>query len=361
MISSVRPGGQLYAAKQQKPGAVTKATEKSSFETVFKDTYYADSAKGAAASVQTGPAFNLPNTSLSWGLPLREQSKLIDAANGDTAAINKIYSEWHSAYQARVEGTVVVPLGRNELVSFMEEIEAGIASGMTFAEICQQRSDAKVRELYPDDSDVTGVGGDLSDLFFIDPSTGEIKHATSKGRHYYGNDDTCYTDVDAAWDLAYDLQQFLNAKVFRNENFVTEESEAEADRLVAEIKARQTNKDYGRFDRPFGSIGYQGLVNLLKNNIFGGFELSAAQERYYSAHGLLGGGSGGFDITSSGLEDYYNKMRLMGAGSGALTDDFMEMFGRHSDTEYYKKYHTYQNNAARRAEALEDIEAIIGS
>jgi len=177
------------------------------------------------------------------------------------------------------KGTVQLPIGKNELVSFMEEVENGLANGESFSDIMQKRIDAKVQEFYPNDSGITGIGSNLADIFFIDPNTGEIKYADSKGRNYIENN-TGEADDDAAWDLAYDLQQFINATVFKPDDM----SADEADKIVAEVKARQANKDTGRFDNPFGSVGYRGWVDMNTNMKV---DISAAERILYEKLGVF--------------------------------------------------------------------------
>ena len=298
-LSDIRLNNRLYVARQSE-AAVTKTAntaKTSSFQTVLKDNLYAD--RATAGDTTSAQAF-APNTSLRWRITGSELGKMLDAAGDSVERKTQIMNKYDSEISERMKGTLQVPIVRNELVSFMEEVERGLENGESFSDIVQKWNDKKVREFYSDD-DVTGLGNSLADLIFVDPDTGEVKHATTKLRQFYDNQDIIDGDDDAVWDLAYDLQQFLNARVFRNENVVSDD---EANKIVAEVKARQANKDYGRFDRPFGSVGYQGRVDMNTNVRV---ELSEARRRYYE------------------------KLGVSGVGGGALIDDFMSRIGKHSD------------------------------
>ena len=183
-------------------------------------------------------------------------------------------------------------------------------------------------------------------MFFIDPTTGEIKHATCKSRHIWDSQNDINSDEDTAWDLAYDLQQFLHATAFRDTYAIPDDK---VDEVIADVKARQANKNTERFDKPFSSMGYEAWLKHSENIPA---ELSPLQRMYYEKLGLLSGGSSNTgNYLVKYLSKYYDNPELLGGtDSGSLTDDFMDRLDEHGDAEY-KRY------KAARAVDVKDVRA----
>ncbi|MCL2633985.1 MAG: hypothetical protein FWD34_05660 [Oscillospiraceae bacterium] len=192
-----------------------------------------------------------PNTSLRWHMPPSEQNRLIHSMPGDQGDNwVKVVSEFGEAMKERIAGTFQIPVGKNELPALMKYIEEALANGEPLNSALQRQIDK-----------YTNADGSMNrnglDLFWIDPITGEVKHASSNhGITYYHTDfsDAVNRDCDAVWDLAYDLQQFLRYTFFRQEGDCPDEI-AE---ILEEIKSRQGNKCTERFDYPDIVVGTDG-------------------------------------------------------------------------------------------------------
>jgi len=298
----------LYARQLRVNAAKTANTAgETSFGTALKNASFSYTvsvgAQTAAQSASGSETEEIPalNTSLRWHTSIREISLMINraAAGGEDeseAYLRIMSEEMDTAENVKRAKAPMVPVGRNELATFMEEIEKGLADGESFDNILQKQIDKHIH----------GVAGEstIYDFFFINPSTGEIQHAQPSGRCFYDSQEIINTDEDSVWDLAYDLQQFINATVFKPADMDSDK----ADKIVAEVKARQKDKIFDRFDRPFGSVGYQGWVAMNTNMKI---ELGAAALAAYAERGLLDG-----------------------AGGGNMTDYFISAIGEHQDDEY---------------------------
>jgi len=140
----------------------------------------------------------------------------------------------------RIEGAMQIPIGKNELPEFLAETEKALASGASLKSVLQKQID---KHTAADGSRPGSLGPNGMDILFIDPNTGEIKEAfprTNEPRDF-GFDDDC------VWDLAYDLQEFIKLRFFKNDGD-DGLSDGEIERLIEEIKERLENKNYDRFD-----------------------------------------------------------------------------------------------------------------
>lgn len=203
-----------------------------------------DSVLGAVLSSVNSPEPTpepVLNTSLRWCKTLTQQNKEVQAS-WDNAA--EIMGKQSHALRERVKGTVDVPIGRDELTQFMAAVEEGMANGLTFAEIAaaQMKKHAE-QDRQPG---LAGVSSANADIFCINPDTGEVKHCFAKTRLSSNSIAEPQQDEDAAWDLAYDMQMFLQNSFFRSEHISAEEAEA----IIADITARQSEKDFTRYDKP---------------------------------------------------------------------------------------------------------------
>jgi hypothetical protein len=162
-----------------------------------------------------------PNTSLKWH-------------DGKTLSLSEV--------KARTAGAVEITVGKDELLTLMEDIEKALANGECYL--------TAVIKLFG--SQNHGIGYSY-DTFCLDPYTGEIKHASPSGACYKGEGE--YSDMveivhserdeDAVWDLAYDFEQFLKLRVFGETDGMSQD---EVEKAISEIKERQANKCTWRFD-----------------------------------------------------------------------------------------------------------------
>jgi len=143
---------------------------------------------------------------------------------------------------AKKAGTVTVSVGKDQLLSLMNNIEKALANGECYL--------TAVLDLF--NSQYHGLGCSY-DTFSLDPYSGEVKFAEPCGSVYSWqgeNSDvmeikhSAQTD-DAVWDLAYDLQQFLKLRVFGETDGMSKD---EVEKAIADIKERQADKDTWRFD-----------------------------------------------------------------------------------------------------------------
>jgi len=159
-----------------------------------------------------------PNTSLRWFNDSREVYPIMSTM---------------------AEGMIRITIGKDELLSLMDEIEKALADGKCYT--------SAVQKLY--DSHNHTRGNRNYDSFLLDPHTGQITHALPVG-FTVGKDGYLHSqrDDDAVWDLAYDLQQFFKLRVFGETGDLDEN---EINRIIAGIKERQENKCTWRFDVRF--------------------------------------------------------------------------------------------------------------
>lgn len=183
--------------------------------------------------------FNNPEVSF-----IESMSESQSATKNTTSALNTSLrwfddsSVIFSQMQSLANGKMFVPIGKNELLGLMDKIEEALAKGEDYTTALQAQYDShnfqpSTRTLY--------------DSFLLDPNTGEITFAlplwASIGENGYNHSQH---DDDVVWDLAYDLQKFIQLRVFGETNGMSED---EAERMIAEIKERQINKCTDRFDK----------------------------------------------------------------------------------------------------------------
>jgi len=157
-----------------------------------------------------------PNTSLRWFNDSREVFPLMSTM---------------------AEGMIRITIGKDELIGLMDEIEKALANGKCYT--------TAIQKLYDSHNHARGIGRNY-DQFLLDPLTGKITHALPVG-FCVGEDGYVHSqrDDNAVWDLAYDLQQFFNLRVF---NDTGDLNEKEIERIIADIKESQANKCTWRFD-----------------------------------------------------------------------------------------------------------------
>jgi len=141
-----------------------------------------------------------------------------------------------------IQGTMQIPVGKNELIKLMEEMEKAAANGESLQSVLQKQIDKYSH--YTSDGPIPDNGMN-KDLFCIDAKTGEVKWVDAKINK---SPDITMEDIsrddDIVWDLAYDLQQFMKYTFFKSKD----DDPEEVAQILADIKARQASKNYDRFD-----------------------------------------------------------------------------------------------------------------
>lgn len=170
-----------------------------------------------------------------------EQYKINATAAAKAAPVVNTSLKWYkgaslslSGAHERMNGAINVTVGKNELPKLMEEIEKALSEGKSYLTVIEKFYDNKISS------------GDAYDEIFINPYTGDVKHARPVSFAYMGAGDILHSisDDDAVWDLAYDLQQFLKLRIFGETGDLSEE---EVENKIAEIKESQANKNTWRF------------------------------------------------------------------------------------------------------------------
>jgi hypothetical protein len=217
--------------------------------------------------IPTQPSVNSTILTARETSPYSQNTSLMWHTDEEKNNINKItaYDDYEERIQAqrgymeeiieRTKDTIGIRLGKNELPVFIEYLEKGLAKGEDLVDVLrawqQKTEDSLKNHDWNKDPNLFGL-----DTFFIDPNTGTVKHANPAGISLRGilpkkqSGDTPFPvlatgrDVNAVWDLAFDLQQFLRYTFFKQEGDCPED----VDRILAEIKERQNYKCTCRFD-----------------------------------------------------------------------------------------------------------------
>jgi len=166
-----------------------------------------------------------PNISLKW------YGSMPDIIR--SGKIKQYMEERRKIIQA--PGVVAVPFGVGEMPQFMEELQKAAEKGEPFADVLQRQIDKHAND--------SGANKYNNDLLFIDSNTGEVKHAS--GGHLIpmnSNDPNAEKHINAVWDLAFDLNEFIKYTFFAGS------TETDIQAYLEEIKASQDNKDQERFN-----------------------------------------------------------------------------------------------------------------
>jgi hypothetical protein len=199
---------------------------------------------------------------------------------------NEVSAAWIAEQNARIDGKIGISVGKNELAGLMETLAKAAKNGECFTVALQRFNDERqakspLAKYYNDDGtlDRFAVPSDvmrdfiqsatMRDSFWIDPNTGEITHASAAfklGSLLSDPLDIQDRNSDAVWDLAYDLQQFIQIAFFSREG----DCPVEIERLLAEIMERQANKCVARFVENAESevdeaYGFDELAELIEN------------------------------------------------------------------------------------------------
>ena len=172
-------------------------------------------------SSQSETTILAPNTSLRWHPSASEMHRMAQTDVYNSQPMDKL----RESEIARIVGMTGIVVGKNELVVLLQELQSASANGDSLESVLERWSLNRPQPC--------GIRGDV---FWIDPDTGEVRHAEAAGKLLDRN-------VDAVWDLAYDLQEFLRYTFFRQDGDCAET----AAQILEEIIARQENKCVARF------------------------------------------------------------------------------------------------------------------
>jgi len=225
-----------YSGPIYETGRIINVNDPSTFKNALNDAVsYTQSVGSAVKSSASAP---VPNTSLRWCKSVKEMTQIL-RAEGEEKLHQVIMEETKVIDEIRA-ATWQVPVGKGELLGLMKAIEEAAAKGEHFSTVLQKQIDKYIDP----ETGKLGVNDRTVDFLYVCPYTGEVKYATPRtGMVYVGVEFSAAGD-DAVWDLAYDLQRFIQLRVFGNtEGMSNEEVEAE----IADIKARQSEKDYSRY------------------------------------------------------------------------------------------------------------------
>jgi hypothetical protein len=188
------------------------------------------------------------NTSLKW-YDHTELGNLCPIEN--EAEYNRYMDDFRAEKRARIDGMAGIVLRPGELLKFMEELQKVAESGGCLTEFLQKFLPEPVERFSLNPHDVK-LGTQGSDVIWLNPETGEIVHAQHNPPSELGlllsglRPSTMNREAqnDFVWDLAYDLQQFIQNLFFKQED----ECADEIDRLLEELKLRQEGKCMRRFE-----------------------------------------------------------------------------------------------------------------
>ena len=199
-----------------------------------------------------------------------------------------------AAYKA---GFIYVPV-LGDLNKLLDSIESDLANGETLRGAFENWTNKCLKVFGPG----YGMGNHIADMISINPDTGEVFNSSPKGRCLVWSKKVQNMDYAMAKAQADDLATYLRYSVFRQDDDDPEQAEA----LIAEIKAKQSEYDTSRFLPIFSSVGEQGLKNAK-----------------YLIHAL------GLDKLKweSLSEEERDKL------SDKLTDELMETLGEHYSSE----------------------------
>jgi len=217
-------------------GKIINANDPSTFKNALNDavsyTQSVNSTTKSSASVSE------PNTSLRWCKSVKEMNQIL-RTEGDEKLHQVVMDETKVIDEIRAT-TLQVPVGKGELLGVMQAIEKAAANGEHFINALLKQIEKYAR---PEEG-ILGPGSNDVDFLWIDLCTGEVKYAAPRTGMVYVSEEFSAAGDDAVWDLAYDLQRFIQLRVFGNADGMSDE-EVEAE--IADIKARQSEKDYSRY------------------------------------------------------------------------------------------------------------------
>jgi len=191
-----------------------------------------------AVSVKSYSAASEPNTSLRWCKSVKEMNQIL-RTEGDEK-FQKVVAEVTKVIDEIRMTTWQIPVGKGELLGLMKAIEEAAANGEHFSTALQKQIDKYIDP----ETGKLGVNDRTVDFLYVCPYTGEVKYAAARTGMVYVGEEFSAAGDDAVWDLAYDLQRFIQLRVFgKADGLSDEEIEAE----IADIKARQSGKDYSRY------------------------------------------------------------------------------------------------------------------
>jgi hypothetical protein len=229
-----KPNGGSFDAVLARKAQKTQKTQKT-------DTLPATVTNTATASSEL-------NTSLKW-YDHAELENLCPV--DDNAQYNSYMDNFRMEKYERTKGMAKIALGPNELPKFMAELQNVKESGGCLTEFLKQFIPPPVDRLALNPHDLKLATRGV-DLIWLNPETGEVVHAQhsppAPGLSFFSGVNLSFMEREAqsdhTWDLAYDLQKFIQHAFFSEEDSCFNE----IDRLLEEIKSRQADKCMARFD-----------------------------------------------------------------------------------------------------------------
>jgi len=189
------------------------------------------------------------NTSLKW-YDNSELNSLCPAA--DEARYNSLMADFRDEKRARTDGMARIHLGPNELPKFMAELQKIKDNGECLTAFLQKFIPEPVKDRTAVNWHEVKLATQGTDVIWLNPKTGEVVHAQhsppAPGLSSLSGYNLSFADRetqnDHAWDLAYDLQKFIQTAFFSNEDSCFDE----IDKLLEEIIAKQAQKCTERFN-----------------------------------------------------------------------------------------------------------------
>jgi len=236
----------INTVTSQKYGEYKAKTPETSKSSAFNDALnnalgFTKSASEIKTASSSTPQTQELNTSLRPGLSPLERNGIYQEL--DKLATKDKLEQAMFAFLVELtgitQGTIQVPVGKNELAGLMEEMEKAAANCESLESVLQKQIDKHTSYGSIPENVMT------VDTFDIDVKTGEIKWVGAKiNKSPDKTMEDISRDDDIVWDLAYDLQQFMRYTFFKSED----DDPEEVAQILADIKARQANKNYDRFD-----------------------------------------------------------------------------------------------------------------
>jgi hypothetical protein len=189
------------------------------------------------------------NTSLKW-YDNSEIKNLCPAA--DEVRYNNLMTDFREEKRMRTDGMARIQLGANELPQFMAELQKVKESGECLTAFLQKFIPEPIKDRTAVNWHAVKLPTQGTDVIWLNPKTGEVVHAQhsppAPGLSSFSGYNLSFADREAqndhVWDLAYDLQKFIQNAFFREEDSCADE----IDKLLEEIKARQAEKCFERFN-----------------------------------------------------------------------------------------------------------------
>lgn len=137
--------------------------------------------------------------------------------------------------KVKADGAVSILLGANESLTFMNDVEKALGNGLSLGDALQNQYDKHADSLRCTDR---------FDELMIDPKTGEVVWSCSASRGFLFDGINGAIDYPTCRAIADDVATFLRYTAFPQET----DDPVKVQRLIGEIKAKQSSYDISRFD-----------------------------------------------------------------------------------------------------------------